>query len=531
MRFTLVMAATCSILLGFCCSASAGIVGTSGQMVAIPTPPDARFDVLESNTFIYVFPERQDVTLVSDLLVDISIPGTVPIGSVNLSPGLIPSGTRVSSYLIHFDPVGIPSQPVSPDRFSSGVTFNSPVLGIQVLSSTLYTADGVLGALSTLYPVGEPLRGLELAIGMIGVNTFDGINLSADLSTVFVILSAQLSLDQVRIITAVPEPSSLALCSLGGVGLLGLVRERRRKMPRPSMTAALMIALLCVAAAASTARADFTYAHTGDADPETQGFTGVHVFGAPSNFGPIANDLGYPAWSVSGTGQSSQYVYVSGPLSDSELDDIAVQGFTLTMTARVVQGLAPLYSPDQPVAMGGVIFNTGIQRFDVGLGLDTNGDTVVFLPTSIGATGPGASLEGPGPSYTLVGSGSSYHTYSLVYDPASQLADLFVDGILRIEGYAGNTSFIANGGLMFGGASGGQANFSFVQVASVPEPSSIALAGIAIVLTAVRGSRRHVGEYVVATRATSRILRRNSMLCFRRHQAILSVTVRGKRRI
>jgi hypothetical protein len=250
---------------------------------------------------------------------------------------------------------------------------------------------------------------------------------------------------------------------------------------------------LLLAGVPATAKAGFLFEHHGDTNPTTEGFTGHVVFGAPSTFGPIANDLGNPAWSVVGTAQSSQYAYTSGALTPSQLADIANHGFTLTIVARALLNIAPTYDATHPVAITGGGLNTGAQRFDIALGLNASGDTVVFLFTADDAIGPGSSLVGAGPSYTLTGAGNGYHNYSLVYNPVTQLADLSVDGITRIQGYTGNTTFKANVGLYFGASSGGQGNINFAQVVSVPEPSSVVLlvvGGLCLIALSFRRFRR-----------------------------------------
>jgi len=307
-----------------------------------------------------------------------------------------------------------------------------------------------------------------------------------------------------HIAVPVPEPSTSALGFIGCLCLVAcLVRRRLARLPRfgfrqsMSHRAAGLVALcLCaIAGTATSAQAGFSFAHHGSFDPVSEGFTGGTVFGAPSTVGPIANDLGSPAWSIVGMAQSSQYGYSSGPLTLSQLTDVGTHGFTLTIEARAVQAINPTYDATHPVGIAGGSLYTGVQRFDIYLGLDASGDTVVFLPTAVDAVGPGSSLVGAGPSYTLTGQGSSYHTYSLVYDPGTQLADLFVDGVSRIQGYGGNTTFnTTNAGLVFGGASGGQANFRLAAVQSVPEPTSAALlaAGGAALVALMYRRRRDV---------------------------------------
>jgi hypothetical protein len=202
------------------------VISTTGTLNLSPMPGDLRLGAYESNSAIQVIAEQSNVQLKSALAVDISVPSSVPSSaSLNLTPGVIPAGTHVASTLLHFDPVGVPAQPTA---LSGSVTFSTPILGIEILTSSLNSSDSQLGLSSTFYPVTETDRGLELAVGQQGFNTFDGITFSPDDRTVSVLLSTQVSLDEIRIITAVPEPASIALVGIGGCGLLIFAILRRK---------------------------------------------------------------------------------------------------------------------------------------------------------------------------------------------------------------------------------------------------------------------------------------------------------------
>lgn len=239
------------------------------------------------------------------------------------------------------------------------------------------------------------------------------------------------------------------------------------------------------------AQSSFIIAHNGSTDPTTEGFSPFSEVGV-STTGPVLDDMGLAAWSIAGSAVYSQFAYSSGALSASEQADIASQGFVLTLDARVLQGLAPAYNDVNPFVIAGAALDTGTTRWEIELGLNSNGDTVVVLPTSIGRSS-GGSVEAPGPSLTLGGSGSSYNTYQLVFNPVTQSANLFVDGIERLQDYTGNPVSVSNGGLFWGAWSGGQGNFNFVQVASVPEPSTwsmMAVGGVALLGIVHRKKRR-----------------------------------------
>jgi len=72
-------------------------------------------------------------------------------------------------------------------------------------------------------------------------------------------------------------------------------------------------------------------------------------------------------------------------------------------------------------------------------------------------------------SYTLQGAGSTYHSYSLVYDPFEQNADLFIDGIERISNVTGEAQPLATPFIFWGSGdsiSTGNANYATVEFVS-----------------------------------------------------------------
>jgi hypothetical protein len=239
--------------------------------------------------------------------------------------------------------------------------------------------------------------------------------------------------------------------------------------------------------------ASFTIVHTGSTDPITEGF-GLWANLGSSTLEPVRNDGGYEAWAITGLTPFQQYAYFSEPLNPSQQSDIENQGFVLTVVERVLQGIAPDYSPSNPAMISVVAVSTGSQRFDIDLGIDSNGDTVVVLADN--AYYSGNSVVTPGASFTLMGSGGSYHAYQLVYDPKTQLADLFVDGIERTQNYAGfdwPTNPLYS--LYISGANGSQVNFSSVQFTSSPIPLSGAVwlfgAGIVGLAGISMGRKKH----------------------------------------
>ncbi|MGN6367815.1 MAG: hypothetical protein ACTHN5_06100 [Phycisphaerae bacterium] len=202
--------------------AGGAVTGATGAVVLNTSPPASIISGdWESNTAIREFVEAEPKTLTQAVAVDLTAPGTSPgAADDNLSPGTIPVGTVVNSYFLHFDPVGKPSTPVT---LSGSITFDTPVLGLIALSSTLNGSIGSLGLASTTYASGSD-HGMEFAPNADGTN--DVLTLSADRRTVSFTVTANLNGDELRIVTGVPEAGSLGVV-VGG-GILLAARRRRR---------------------------------------------------------------------------------------------------------------------------------------------------------------------------------------------------------------------------------------------------------------------------------------------------------------
>lgn len=183
----------CAAALCFCLALAAsrlhaGMIAFVGDAVnGNPPPASVEEGQLESDLTITVFAERKLLPLASDLTVDIIADGTY---GTPLSPGVIPQGTIVNSYLVHADTVANGNPTV---LLRGGVRFNEEILGLIITDSALDVSDDKLGYSGTIYPTGLNFRGLNTAVA-------DTVELNG--SDVRFVLPVNGVTDQIRIVTA-----------------------------------------------------------------------------------------------------------------------------------------------------------------------------------------------------------------------------------------------------------------------------------------------------------------------------------------
>ena len=167
----------------------------------------------ESDDVIWVMHERNDI-LTAPLAVSVIPAGDQALAGGELNHngvGVLPDGTALTSYLLHFDPEG---DPTSLQNALATVTFEEPILGLIVGQSELAETDSLLGT------VGEYATGPRSFASSITEN----LTISNDLHSLTVELHAvNDGIVQLRVLTqqiTVPEPSCFVLLTM--LGMLSL---------------------------------------------------------------------------------------------------------------------------------------------------------------------------------------------------------------------------------------------------------------------------------------------------------------------
>ncbi len=195
-------------------TADAALIPPTLPVVEIAPPPSVVQGALESDTLIRVFLERSNLTLASPLAVNVTLPDTYAGTLAGFNPlDFILAGTVIESYFFHMDLDGPAGANTS---YEGSATFTTDILGIIWSESKLNDTDLPLGLATVVYPGGGVKRGSLDSPGSI-----DTITLSATLRTVsFKLGHDDGNIEQFRVITLIPEPSSLALAVFGFAALI-----------------------------------------------------------------------------------------------------------------------------------------------------------------------------------------------------------------------------------------------------------------------------------------------------------------------
>lgn len=199
------------------CAVSAGpsfgaITATTGAATVTQIPPSLSLGAFESDDAVRVMFERNR-NLPEAQEVDITQVGLVDQLS-DLTPGLVPAGTAVRSYIFHADSVGVTNR-----TYEGSVTFAEDILGIIVTSARLQNTDNRFGADGTVYWT-NAARGLDL-----GANPGnETLLLTVSRNTVAFRLVVGEAMDEFRVLTAIPSPGWSGLACGAS---LGAARRRR----------------------------------------------------------------------------------------------------------------------------------------------------------------------------------------------------------------------------------------------------------------------------------------------------------------
>ena len=167
----------------------AEVVSISGATTLLdPAPASVATDVLESDTEIFLFVERQNSPLSSNLAAVLASPGLSFSGTALPSTAIISAGTAVDSYLFHADKVGS----AGAITVSGTASFDSDILAVIVRTGTLAASDPVIGSPTTAYSTATN-RGLE--------NVDDVVTISSDLRSIEVQFFHGQVEDEIRVIT------------------------------------------------------------------------------------------------------------------------------------------------------------------------------------------------------------------------------------------------------------------------------------------------------------------------------------------
>lgn len=219
-RMMCVAAGLCASVGWATVPAHAEIISVNGQATLIARPGDAQLGVLTGNTTAFVWNEAQQVQISTPVTIDGVSPGLYA-SSLDFNFVDVAAGSIVNSHFVHFDTVGGSSHAVD-----GSITLSADILGVIAWnrqgSRHMDDSDAAFG-LGTLFSTGLNRRGVfDSEDG--SPPQEDAFTISADHRTLSFHLEVSSPYDEIRVLTAVPEPGALTALALIGIGF---VRRRR----------------------------------------------------------------------------------------------------------------------------------------------------------------------------------------------------------------------------------------------------------------------------------------------------------------
>jgi hypothetical protein len=186
-------------------------------------PSDLREGGFQDDNYAWLFTEHLNLRLSQDETVNAVNPGTYDADG-DLGSFTIPQGTVVNVYLLHSDPIDEPRQP---RVYQGSITFPFQILGVIATGRRLRLTDPRLGVSRTQYAQSDTYRGYELGDWRGQQWGPERFIISPDGYTLEFVCGTTTVVDELRILTAVPEPASLLALSAGVASLVGLRRRKR----------------------------------------------------------------------------------------------------------------------------------------------------------------------------------------------------------------------------------------------------------------------------------------------------------------
>lgn len=194
---------------------------TSANVEIVTSPVDLQIGSLNSNSKVFLIPERSFYVLPNAVTLE-----TLDIGTTynNYWPGdltVIPAGTVVDVWLIHFN-----RSSLLLGQQTASFDFGAPILGVAgrstcLIPNTVCPGDtDQYGNPANTYSNIQFLRGLELLLGE------DSIRFDSDSKLTIKSTTSRLTIDEVRVFTLsnVPEPATAGLVAMLLVGF-GICRR------------------------------------------------------------------------------------------------------------------------------------------------------------------------------------------------------------------------------------------------------------------------------------------------------------------